>query len=133
MSNDDIRWKQRFQNLENAFSFLSESLKKENLSRLEEAGIIQSFEFTFELAWNTLKDYLEMKSVPAKYPRDVIQEAFRYEMILDGETWMDMLEKRNLLSHNYDEKKSALALKLIREKYFIALQQAFNWLKEKNK
>ncbi len=132
MKNEDIRWKQRFQNFENAFSFLSESLQKKNPSRLEEAGIIQSFEFTFELAWNTLKDFLEMKNVIAKYPRDVIQEAFRYEMITDGETWIDMLEKRNLLAHNYDDKKSALALKLIREKYFTALQQGFTWLKEKS-
>lgn len=55
--------------------------------------MIQTYEFTFELAWKTLKDYLEEKGVIVKFPRDTIKEAFRYELIEDGELWLDMLQK----------------------------------------
>lgn len=64
----DIRWKQRFDNYRRALTFLTESLEKKNLSDLEKAGIVQSFEFSFELAWKTMKDYLNEKGVEALYP-----------------------------------------------------------------
>ena len=62
------------------------------------------YEFTFELAWKTVKDYLVEKDVVVKFPGDVIKEGFLYEVIKDGDVWMDMLQKRNLMSHTYDEK-----------------------------
>ncbi|CCQ98331.1 conserved hypothetical protein [[Clostridium] ultunense Esp] len=119
----DIRWKQRYQNFEKAFKNLEEALTKGDLSPLEKAGVIQIYEFTFELAWKTIKDYLEEKGVQVKFPRDVIKEAFKYEMIEDGELWLDMLQKRNLMAHTYDEKTAELAFNLITGHYFNAMKQ----------
>jgi nucleotidyltransferase substrate binding protein (TIGR01987 family) len=131
--NKDIRWKQRFDNFEKAFCFFDESVRKETLSDLEAAGLIQSFEFTFELAWKTLKDYLEDKYVEARFPRDVIKEAFKYEIISDGEVWLDMLEKRNLMTHTYDEEIATTAINLIKNKYSAAIKQVYGFMKRESK
>ena len=128
----DIRWKQRFQNFKNAFSFLSKAIELIDPSEIEEAGIIQAYEFTFELAWKTLKDYLEFNDVAVKFPRDVIKEAFRYELIDNGDIWLDMLDKRNLMSHTYDETSAQLALSLIKDDYFPQLSKLYNLLSKKN-
>ncbi len=94
-----------------------------------EAGLIQTFEFTFELAWKTLKDYLESKGTIAKFSRDAIKISFQNSIIKDGETWMDMLKKRDLLSHVYDDKLNKQALKCIKNNYFKAIKQVFDFLK----
>lgn len=120
---EDIRWKQRFNNFEKALKRLAEALNKTGLSNLEKAGVIQIYEFTFELAWKTMKDFLEAKEVAVKFPRDTIKEAFKYEMIEDGELWLDMLHKRNLMAHTYDETLAELAYKLIVDHYYDALKQ----------
>ena len=117
----EIRWKQRFQNFENAYLFLSAALKTQSPSALEVAGIVQAFEFTLELGWKTLKDLLEAGNVTVTFPRDVIKEAYKAELIQDGELWLDMLEKRNLMSHTYNEKNAAKALDLIRDKFLMQL------------
>lgn len=127
----DIRWKQRFSNFSKAIRALTEAVNKNELSALEKSGLIQTFEFTFELAWETLKDYLELQKIDAKFPRDVIKEAFKYELINDGDVWMDMLDKRNLLSHTYDEDKAELACSLIKNNYFYPLVQLHTLLKNK--
>lgn len=113
MNNNDVRWKQRYNNFEKSLNFLKDAVSRSNLSDLEKAGVIQTYEFTFELAWKTVKDYLEEKGVSAKFPRDTIKEGFRYEILEDGDLWIDMLEKRNLMSHAYDEAKAEIAYKLI--------------------
>ena len=122
-SDKDIRWKQRFENYRKAQTFLQESLKKETLSDLEKAGIVQTFGFSFELAWKTMKDYLNGKGVEAMYPRDVIKQAFKHELVADGELWMDMLDSRNLMSHTYKETDSDFVFNEIRIKYGEALEQ----------
>jgi len=95
MNLKEIRWKQRFANFEKAyFQFKSAVEHINELNDLEKEGLIQRFEYTFELAWKTLKDYLEAQDVPASFPREVIKTAFQYELIEDGEAWMDMLEKK---------------------------------------
>jgi nucleotidyltransferase substrate binding protein (TIGR01987 family) len=127
--NTDTRWKQRFQNYEKAFKNLEEALAKKELSKLEIAGVIQIYEFTFELAWKTLKDFLEEKDVAVKFPRDTIKEAFKYEMIDEGELWLDMLQKRNLMAHTYDENLSELAYRLIVDQYHSALKQLYDKLR----
>lgn len=129
--NKTIRWKQRFQNLEQAFAQLQKGLAILIPNDIEKQGIIQSFEFTFELAWKTLKDYLESQSVPAQFPRDTIKEAFHYQIIADGDVWMDMLEKRNLMAHTYDEPAANEAIRKISGAYFKALQQLVTTLKGK--
>lgn len=125
MDDKTVRWKQRFQNFEKAISLLREATSREELSILEQAGVIQTYEITFELAWKTLKDFLESKEVIAQFPRDVIKEAFKNKIIKAGEIWLDMLEKRNLMSHTYDETNTAMALELIVNSYYDELNDLY--------
>jgi len=126
-----IRFKQRLSNLENAFLFLQDALKQKSFTPLEEAGVIQAFEFTFELTWKTLKDYLESRGVIAAFPRDVIKEAFASGVLVDGHMWLDMLDRRNILSHTYDRSRAAHSVQLIKEKYFPCLDQVYLELKHR--
>ena len=101
-----IRFKQRMQNFEKAFSQFEKGVFIKNLSDLEKQGLIKSFEYTSELAWKSLKDYLESQNVDVSFPREVIKQGFHYELIDDGEIWLEMLNNRNLLVHTYDETKA---------------------------
>lgn len=112
-----VRWKQRFQNLDRAFCQLQRGLALNSPSDIEQQGIIQSFEFTFELSWKTMKDYLEAQGVESTFPRDVIKQAFHYQLVSDGALWLDMLGKRNLLAHTYDETLALEAYNLIKDQY----------------
>ena len=107
MSNKDIRWQQRFQNFEKAFSLLEAAVNTSNdrpLNELEEQGLIQRFEFTHELAWNVIKDYFEYQGNTAiTGSRDASREAFSKGLITDGEGWLDMIKSRNQSSHTYNE------------------------------
>ncbi|KAB3529685.1 nucleotidyltransferase substrate binding protein [Alkaliphilus serpentinus] len=126
MNNKEIRWKQRYENFTKAYNQFDSAISMfENLSVLEKEGLIQRFEYTFELAWKTLKDYLESQSVMVSFPREVIKSAFHYGIIIDGEVWMDMLEKRNLLAHTYNEERFNLAMKKIKDEYYTAIKQVF--------
>src|SRR3989339_658105 len=125
-----IRWQQRFQNLLKAHDQLKKGVAITHPNDIEQQGIIQSFEFTFELAWKTLKDYLESQSIPTNFPKEVIKQAFQYQLIQDGDAWMDMLEKRNLMSHTYDKEKAELALDKIKNHYFSAVTQVITHLKQ---
>lgn len=129
MENPDIRWIQRFDNFEKSFKQLEDSLKREEYSLLEKAGVIQFYEITFELAWKTLKDYLEANNVVNKFPRDTIKSAFKYELIEDGELWLEMLEKRNIISHTYDEITSEKIFELIKNLYFFEIEKVYLKLK----
>lgn len=100
----EIRWKQRFENFNKSYVLLDKYSKKEGLSELEQAGLIQFFEMTFELAWKVLKDYLESEGYIVKSPRETIKQAFQIELINDGHIWMEALTIRNLTTHIYDEK-----------------------------
>lgn len=131
MDNQDIRWKQRFANYRLALANLTEGIEISKPSDLEKSGIIQIFEYTFELAWKTMKDYLKEMEVEVNYPREVIKTAFSYELIEDGDTWIDMLEKRNLMSHTYDKKNAELAYNLIKDEYFEKLKTLEAYLSKK--
>lgn len=102
----DVRWKQRFQNFQRAIRLLQEvpELEIEKLSLLEKEGIIQRFEFTLELAWKTLKDRMEYDGLILDRisPKVVLKEAFKNKYIDDIELWIEMINDRNLLSHTYD-------------------------------
>jgi nucleotidyltransferase substrate binding protein (TIGR01987 family) len=124
MSNtDEIRWRQRLENFRKAMNQLRAACDKQKYSDLERAGLVQVFEFTFELSWKTLKDLLFYEGHDVKAPRDVIRKGFEVEYVSedDSETFLDALEKRNLLSHTYEEEKALEAVRLIREVYFPAL------------
>lgn len=122
MSGQDIRWIQRFAHFLKALSQLEEAVQlaeQRPLSKLEEQGLIQAFEFTHELAWNTLKDFLESRGVQKLYgSKDVTREAFKTGLIENGETWMEMINSRNLTSHIYDEATAVEIVVSIREVYF---------------
>lgn len=126
----DVRWKQRFQNFENAFLFLQRAEKLGVYDELQSAGLIQSFEFTFELAWKTLKDYLELQGIVVQFPRDVIKESFTTKLIEDGHVWIKMLDKRNELTHTYNQEQAKHAVTIIRKEYYPALEQVYNTLKK---
>lgn len=106
MTSQDIRWVQRFSNYRKAMVTLSEAADLANtrgLSNLEQQGLIQGFEFTHELAWNVLKDYLEEQGfVGIIGSKNATREAFKNALIADGEVWMDMIKARNLTSHTYN-------------------------------
>ncbi len=125
----DVRWKQRFQNLEKSYMHLQEACQRLNDDWLIAAGLIKTFEFTFELSWKTLKDYMNEKGDTAKFPRDVIKNAFKNGLITDGHRWIDMLEKRNELTHTYNEEQAITAVKLIKETYFPAIDQVYQTMK----
>ena len=100
------RWQYRFHNFSRAYSLLREAADNDPalLSDLEREGLIRRFEYTFELAWKTLKDRLAYDGirVPSVTPRNVIRQAFAAGLIRDGEAWIDMLTDRNAMSHKYD-------------------------------
>ncbi|MBE0410237.1 MAG: nucleotidyltransferase substrate binding protein [Anaerolineales bacterium] len=122
MSVEDIRWKQRFNNFLKAYSQLEEGVKLANqrsLTNLENQGLIQAFEFTHELAWNTLKDFLENRGVQNLYgSKDTTRVAFQSGLIENGEVWMDMIMSRNLTSHTYDESTATQIVSAILNTYF---------------
>ena len=128
----DIRWKQRFENFQRALKQLSLAMDlkaQRPLSDLEQQGLIQGFEFTHELAWNVLKDYLEMEGIQGLIgSRSTAREAFKRGLVMDGEVWMDMIEKRNLSSHTYNQTVALTIVEAIAERYYPAfceLQQRF--------
>lgn len=100
----DIRRVQRFRDIKKAFSQLKKFIDKRELNDLEEQGLIKSFEYTYELGWNTLKDYFEYQgNNDINGSRDAINEAFKKGVITDGEGWMSMFKDRNRTSHTYNE------------------------------
>ena len=103
---EDIRWKQRYDNYVNALLTLTQAIelsRQRELSNLEKQGLIQGFEFTHELGWNVLKDYLEHQGYSGLVgSRDATRLAFKNQLIEDGEAWMDMILGRNQSSHTYN-------------------------------
>jgi nucleotidyltransferase substrate binding protein (TIGR01987 family) len=126
-----IRWQQRFQNFDKAFTELTSAVNQKKLSKLERSGLIKTFEFSFELAWKSLKDFLESEGIDAATPREVIKQGFQKGFIEEGELWLDALEKRNLLTHTYDEVLAKKAELLIRDIFFQLLVKFHNQFKEK--
>lgn len=122
--------KYKFANFSKAFNQLSRFCDKESLNEFELQGLIQCFEYTFELAWKTLKAYLEVQQA-SKIPfvRDVIKMAYQTGIIDDSQTWFDALQKRNLMSHTYDEQLALDMEHLIKSEYFIIIQKLLDYLK----
>ena len=121
MKNQDIRWLQRFSNykkalgkLEDSVGYVTNHITKESLDTeaefgliqidLIKQGLIQSFEFTHELAWNVIKDYVHYQgNQSVRGSRDATREGFSMGLIEDGDVWMEMIRSRNQTSHTYDE------------------------------
>jgi len=125
MTQPDIRWIQRFQNYQKALDQLTKFIAQGDLNELEEQGLIQSFEYNHELAWKTLKDFLEDKGAAKLYgSKDVSREAFTQGLLGDteraGSLWLDMIEKRNLTSHTYNQETAKAIVSAIVDEYFDA-------------
>jgi nucleotidyltransferase substrate binding protein (TIGR01987 family) len=120
----DIRYKHRLISYHKALAALQEGVDLYNsrvLSNLEKQGLIKSFEFTYELSWNLMRDYsLYQGYREIRGSRDAIRQAISMDLIYEGETWMEMLESRNITSHTYDEKTVDDILEKIVKKYYPA-------------
>ncbi|MBU0683044.1 MAG: HI0074 family nucleotidyltransferase substrate-binding subunit [Candidatus Omnitrophota bacterium] len=116
--------------LENALSQLKSGCEKAQ-DELEEDGVIQRFEFTFELFWKTLKVFLRKEGIEARTPRDVFKEAFKLEWFDVEEIFLNMLEDRNKTSHIYDNKTSREIFERVKEYYVFAIEKVTIQLKSK--
>ena len=120
MSNsDEMRWQQRLENFEKAMIRLQAACEMDEYSELERTGLVKTFEFSFELAWKTLKDLLYFEGYDEKSPREVLRRAFAVGYLEESQTEivLDALDKRNLLSHTYDEGIAEEAVALITQQY----------------
>jgi len=131
MGGPDIRWRQRLQNYSRALSLLGSALTNGPgaLNDLEKEGVVQRFEYTVELAWKVLKDYLEFSGVQlvSVTPKSVVKAAFSARLLSDGQLWIDMLDHRNLLSHN-DQALLGKGLAEIEVRYLPALNALRQYL-----
>ena len=135
MTDQDVRWQQRFANFKKAHAQLNDALvlmKQRPLSDLERQGVIKVFEFTYELSWKLLRDYLLWQGVsPIAGSRDAIREAFRLNLIKEGHAWMSMLQDRNKTVHIYDESTITSILENLQHQYallFDSLNEQFDGL-----
>ncbi len=136
---EDIRWMQRLTHFRKALAQLGEGVelaRMRQLSRLEEQGLIQAFEFTHELAWNMLKDFLEDRGTVRLYgSKDASREAFKRGLVENGEIWMGMIKSRNLSSHTYSESTAKQIVARIIQEYhpeFIRLLRIMERIREGN-
>lgn len=123
---EDIRWKQRFDNLQRAYARLHQAVAAnviEPENDLIRMALIKAFEMTFELSWKTMKDYLVYNGVDVKLPREVIKQAYANDIIIDGQLWIDMLENRNQIAHTYDEDRARETVRQICQAYLPPLEQ----------
>ncbi|MFC3609509.1 nucleotidyltransferase substrate binding protein [Stutzerimonas tarimensis] len=130
MIEDDIRWHQRLNNYSRALGQLTRAVElaaSRPLSDLEKQGLIQAFEFVFELAWNLMKDYFLYQGNPAiSGSRDAIRTAFKQALLQDGEGWMEMIKSRNQTAHTYNESVANSIAELILLRYhglFVQFEQ----------
>ena len=140
MQNHDIRWRQRFQNFSRAFELLRDVFAEREVdafSLLEKDGIIQRFEYTFELGWKVLKDYLEYSGImpDEATPRKVIRECATHGIFasagIDPEIYLNMMLEKNALSHTYDYERFLQALVRIKEQYLNQLELQHKFLASK--
>lgn len=107
---DDMRWKQRLDNFERALAVLERTVARctdRDPDEVEQLALIQCFEFTHELAWNVLKDYLEFEGLATSGSRSATRAAIQRGLIDAVDVWMDMVDSRNLTTHTYSERTAA--------------------------
>lgn len=127
------RWQYRFDNYSRAFSLLREAVElqqKRPLSDLEKEGVIQRFEYTWELAWKTIKDYLENEGIVLEKitPKAVIVAALEARIIIGKEDWMRALDDRNRMSHVYSRIVFARIVNNIEQGYLSLFDQLYEKL-----
>lgn len=121
MTNQDLRWKQSFKNFLKAFDLLKRFIDKGPLNEFEELGLIQCFEYNYELGWNVIKDFYESKGkTHIQGSRDAFQLVLKNGIIFDENLWMDMIKSRVLTSDTYRLSITKEIVKDITDKYFFA-------------
>ncbi len=147
---EDIRWKQRFSNytkalkkLTQAIDYIKKDLKnkdinleyeeaKEVLDEIIKEGLIQRFEYTHELAWNVMKDFLsEIGNLTMYGSKDATRQAIKSELVAEGDTWMEMIQSRNKTSHTYNEEIANDIYTKIIDEYHSAFQKFQLTMEEK--
>lgn len=129
---EDIRWQQRFANYQRALEQLETFFEPPALNLREQQGLIKAFETTFELAWNSLRDLLRSQGNASLLgSRDTLREAFRLGLIEDGETWMLMIQDRNLTSHTYNRSTAEAIAANIATRYLPYFQNLHTRLKQR--
>ena len=125
------RFEERKQDLINATNRLKEALNEEENEIMIDA-VLHRYKFTFELAWKTLKDFLEYLGIPINTgsPREVIKESFAHGLISDGEVWIKMMLARNSLSHLYDEETSRQVYNEIKNEYIYQIEKLIETLEK---
>jgi len=128
-----VRWEQRFQNFEKAYFSLNQSIEaynKESDNLFIRDSLIQRYEYTIELAWKTLKDYLEEEGfIDVSSPKKVIRQALKEGYITDP-VWLKALDDRNKTTHAYDEKMAQEVTTEIKDQYFYLLRDLYFVLKK---
>ena len=126
-SSSEERWQLRFENYGRALTRLRNACEKEDYSELEVAGLVHTFGFTFNLAWNVLKDLLYYEGTDTGTPRQAIESAFTAELISeeDSTTLLHAMVNRNRLEHIYDEEEAQAAIALIKETYLPMFNRFF--------
>ena len=134
MSTQDIRWKQRFSNYRKALRQLEKAVElscERPLTELEQQGLIQGFEMVHELAWNVLKDFFEYQGNSSIMgSRDATREAFKRNLIVDGDGWMEMIVSRNKSTHAYNEETAAEIARKVLTVYVGLFQELRNKMQE---
>ncbi|MEJ5172829.1 MAG: nucleotidyltransferase substrate binding protein [Hydrogenothermaceae bacterium] len=135
--NQDIRWIQRFKNFDKALNQLLNGVSLYNereLTEIEKQGLIQAFEYTFELAWNLIRDYLIYQGITdIRGSRDSFKLGFKYSLINNPDIWFEMITSRNLTAHTYNEEVAEQIIEKIVKEYFpefVNLKQRFEKLIE---
>ncbi len=129
----DVRWMQRFSNFSRAFMLLREVLDSTDdvlsLEAIVKEGIIQRFEYTFELAWNTLKDKMIADGllIERVSPKYVFKAAYQGRYIEEVEIWIEMANDRNLMSHTYDFAKFDEVVVKLKERYLSLLNSLYSY------
>lgn len=127
---EDIRWRQRFSNYKSAIFRLDETIdfyvenkdtKDNRIIVVSQIAMIKAFEFTLELSWNLIKDYLEYDGVDnISGSRDAIRKAYSNGIIQDAQEWLNMINDRNLSSHTYNQSVALeLSVKIVEKYYFL--------------
>jgi nucleotidyltransferase substrate binding protein (TIGR01987 family) len=136
MSEKDVRWIQRYSNYAKALGQLSKFIEKKELNELEKHGLIQAFEYTYELAWNTIKDYFENQGETEIHgSRDAFRLAFKRGLVENGQAWMDMIKSRTLTMHTYNQEVADTIADAVFNIYyteFVRLEKTFQALIKKD-
>ena len=127
------RWQYRFDNYKRAFFLLREAIEwqqERELTDLEKEGTIQRFEYTWELLWKTLKDYLENEGIVLEKitPKAVLMASVKAKIINKQETWMQALDDRNKMSHVYSTVVFEQVISNIAESYLSLFDRLYEKL-----